>query len=123
MFTVTGKGITTKDPELRTTTNGTSVCNCTLVNHEKYNGNETSHFTNVVVWGDLADDFAKEVEKGCLLDITGILKHPMREINGTKRYLTEVVITEYTLERNFNDEKKNKGKNYGSKNKGGKYKK
>lgn len=113
MFNVTGKGITTKDPELRSTTSGKPVCNCTLVNHETYNEKEIAHFTNVVMFGDVAENFANEVEKGCLIEINqGILKHPVRErSDGSKMYLTEVVVLDYTLERNFTEERSSERKN------------
>jgi single-stranded DNA-binding protein len=76
----------------------------------------------VVLWNDAAENFAEEVVKGCLINIEqGILKHPVKDYKGEKRYYTEVVILDYTLEENFNEKKKSKStqKNY----KGGKKKK
>jgi single-stranded DNA-binding protein len=102
MFTVTGKGIACKDSELRFTSSGKPIAKATLVNSEEYKGNKTPHFTNVVVFGELAETFSKEVVKGALVDISGILKHPVREgSDGKKYYNTEVVILEYEVEKVF----------------------
>ncbi len=64
MFNVIGKGITIKDPELKYTKNGSAVASCTAVNKEEYKGEETPHFTNLVLLGDVAEKFAKEITKG-----------------------------------------------------------
>ena len=80
MLNVTGKGITIKDTELRYTVGGTTVAKNTIVNKEEYNGKETSHFTDIVLFGATAEKFANEVPKGCLLDLkSAILKHPVNK--------------------------------------------
>lgn len=102
MFNVIGKGITVKDPELAYSQAGAAYCRCTLVNNEEFKGEKIGHFTNVVMFGDVAEDFAEEVTKGCLVEIKqGILKHPVRTYKGRTYYNTEVVILDYELIKKF----------------------
>jgi single-stranded DNA-binding protein len=106
MFTVTGKGILCKEPDLQHT-KGTNypICHAVAVNTEKYNDKETPHFTNLILFGERAEAFAAEMSKGCLIDITGILKHPVEEHNGKKYYRTEVTVTEWELIQKFEQKK------------------
>ncbi len=108
MFNVIGKGITIKDPELKYTKNGSAVASCTAVNKEEYKGEETPHFTNLVLFGDVAEKFAKEITKGCLIEIkSAILKHPVyKDKDGKNHYNTEVVVFEYDLIQKFESKKK-----------------
>jgi single-strand DNA-binding protein len=119
MFTVTGKGIVCKEPELRYTPSGTAVCHAVAVNNEEYKGEKTGHFTNLVLFGERAEDFAKEVTKGCLIEVTkSILKHPVRESNGKTYYNTEVTVLDWELIQKFESKPtpppKNNGGNRGS---------
>lgn len=102
MLSVTGKGITVKEPELSYSKAGNAYCRCTLVNNEEYQGEKIGHFTNIVMFGDVAEDFADEVTKGCLVEIKqGILKHPVRTHKGRTYYNTEVVVLDYELIKKF----------------------
>lgn len=106
MFTVTGKGITVKETELVYSRKGVAVAKTTLVNQEEYNGVKTSHFTNVVIFGKTAVRFAEEVSKGCLVEIkSGMLKHPVNEVEGKKYYNTEVVIFDFAMIEKFEPKK------------------
>lgn len=106
MFNVTGKGITVKEPELAYSKAGKAYCRCTLVNNEEYQGEKIGHFTNVVMFGEVAEDFAEEVTKGCLVEIKqGILKHPVRTYKGRTYYNTEVVVLDYELVKKFEPKK------------------
>lgn len=107
MLNVTGKGITIKDTELRYTKGGSAVATSSIVNKEEYNGEETSHFTNLVMFGETAERFAEEISKGCLIDIkSGILKHPVYKTPEKTYYNTEVVVFEYELVQKFRAKKK-----------------
>lgn len=109
MFNVTGKGLVCKEVELRYTKGGTALVKTTLVNNEEYKGETTGHFTNVILWGNRAIEFAERVRKGCIIEITnGILKHPTyKKKDGQTVYSTEVTILEWKPIRNLNKENKN----------------
>lgn len=102
MFSVTGKGILIKDPELRYTRDQYPICHATAVNNEQYNNEDIAHFTELVLFGERAEDFAKEMSKGCLIEIKqGILKHPVETYNGKKYYKTLVTVLDWELVQKF----------------------
>ena len=85
-FFATGR--LTKDPEKRTTQNGTSVCTFTLAVDRRYknaNGEREADFFPVVCWRQVADLSAQYLSKGKQVAIAG---------EGQKRYVTEVVADE-----------------------------
>lgn len=62
------------DPELRTTTNGHTVCNLRLAvrtSVKDENGQWITDFYNATTWNGLADNCAKFLKKGNLVYITG----------------------------------------------------
>lgn len=93
-------GRLTADPELRTTTNGTPVCNVTLaVNDAK---NEEADYFPIVVWGKKAEALAQYMHKGEKIVVLGYLKnrHYINNDNKVCR-ITEVIANEvYFAETN-----------------------
>lgn len=111
MFTVTGKGIICKDVDLQhTNSTNYAICHAVAVNTETYKEKETPHFTNLILFGERAEAFAAEISKGCLIVITGILKHPVEEHNGKKYYRTEVTVTDWELIQKFEQKKRKEDK-------------
>ncbi len=107
MLSVTGKGIICKDVEIRFSQSGTAIASATLVNNEEYQGEKTAHFTNLVLFGERAEHFANEIQKGDLIEITqGILKHPVREHKGKKYYNTEVTVLDWEYIQSFGEKPK-----------------
>ena len=86
-----------KDPELRTTKSGTSVCNFSLAVSEKQKSKtgeyvDVTEWVRVVVFGKQADNAAKYLSKGRQVYLEGRLqtsKYTDRE--GVERYSTEVI--------------------------------
>ena len=82
------------DIELRYTGSGTAVANFTLAVEENYSkdGEDAkTNFIDCVVWRKLAEVLAERVEKGCRLNIEGMLqKRKWQTDNGENRYSTEV---------------------------------
>lgn len=66
-------GNLTKDPELRTTQDGTSVCNFTVaVNRRKANGQKPeADFFRVSVWRGMGENCAKYLSKGRKVCVIG----------------------------------------------------
>lgn len=73
MNRITIIGNLTRDPELRTTPNGISVCTFTVaVNRKnKQDGKEEADFFRVSVWRGLADICAKYLAKGRKVAVVG----------------------------------------------------
>ena len=90
-------GRLTKDPEKRTTQNGTSVWTFTLAVNRRYknaNGERETDFFPVVCWRQVADLSAQYLSKGKQVAIAGEIQMRSYEKDGQKRYVTEVVADE-----------------------------
>lgn len=66
-------GNLTRDPELRITVDGKSVCSFTVAENRKVNGNELTTFFKVSAWNGLADLCNKYLSKGRKVLVTGPL--------------------------------------------------
>ncbi len=91
-------GRLTKDPEMRSTSSGQSVCsfglatNRTWTNRETNQREEKTEFHNIVVWGRLAEIISQFLKKGNLLLVEGrIQTRSWQDSSGNKRYRTEIV--------------------------------
>jgi len=89
-------GNLTRDPELRYTPQGTSVCNFGIAVNRKYKqGNETKEevtFINIVVFGKQADTCGQYLNKGNSVLVEGRLQERRWETDeGQKRSKFEVV--------------------------------
>lgn len=87
-----------KDPDLRTTQSGISVCTFPLAVQRRFadhNGERQADFFNVVCWRGLADNCAKYMQKGRMIAVQGSLQNRSYEDkNGNKRTITEIIADE-----------------------------
>ena len=88
-------GRLTRDPELRTTNSGTSVCSFTIAvdNRQKNpDGTKSASFISCTVFQQAADNMTKFLRKGSLVGIVGRLKQRsfVRQ-DGTKGSVLEVI--------------------------------
>ncbi|MBN2015542.1 single-stranded DNA-binding protein [Candidatus Dojkabacteria bacterium] len=95
-------GNLTRDPELRTISTGTSVCNFSIATNRRYQQNdewkEEVEFHNVVLWGQRAESFVQRAKKGTRVYIEGRLQtRSWEDQNGSKQYRTEVVANRIIL--------------------------
>jgi single-strand DNA-binding protein len=88
-----------KDPELRRTANQTAVCTFSLATGERRRdaqGNWVDHteWHNVVVFGSVAENCAKYLQKGRQCFIEGrIQTRKWQDRDGKDRYTTEIIAT------------------------------
>ena len=88
-----------RDPELRATQSGQSVCNFSLATTERFTGRdgqsrEQTEWHNIVVWGKPAEACGRYLKKGSQSYIEGRItnrEYEARDGSG-KRYRTEVVV-------------------------------
>lgn len=96
-------GNVTRDPELKATANGQSVCTFGLATNRVWkdqSGEKQSlaEYHNLVAWGGLADFAAQNVKKGKPLFIEGYLKTRSWDgAEGAKIFRTEIVIENLVL--------------------------
>ena len=102
---VTISGRLVRDPELRHTNSGKSVCSFTLaVDRDfKNNGDKEVDFIDCVAWGNTADFVSRYAEKGRMLIASGRLQiREWTDKDGNKRRNAEVI----TSNVYFGDSKK-----------------
>ena len=102
-------GNLTKDPELKTTPSGISVCNFTLAVQRRFanaDGNRETDFLPIIVWRVQAENCAKYLRKGSKAGVVGsIMTRTYDDKDGIKRYVTEIVAdeVEFLMSRNSNE--------------------
>ena len=93
-------GRLTRDPELRTTTNGNATTNISIAvdGYRNQNGEVHTDFINVVIWNKQAENVCKFVKKGSQVGVQGRISTRSYDAqDGTKRYVTEVVASNVTF--------------------------
>ena len=95
-------GNLTRDPELRTTPNGQSVCSFSLALNRSYKGadgnwQEATDYIDVVAWGPLGERVAQYLTKGRPALVNGRLQSRSWEQEGQKRSKVEVVAQDVTF--------------------------
>ena len=86
-------GRLTRDPEMRITPNGVSVCNFTLAVDRAFakEGQQQTDFIMCQVWNKQAESCAKYLSKGKLAAVDGRLNIDTYEKDGEKKWITKVV--------------------------------
>ena len=91
-------GNLTRDPELRTTRSGTSVCSFTIAVNRNYtdaNGERQADFIGIQTWRGLAESCAQYLGKGRKVAVSGSLQsRTYDDKDGNKRTVLEVVADE-----------------------------
>ena len=95
-------GNLTRDPELRSTPSGQSVCNFGLALNRSYKNAEgewveATDFVDIVAWGPLGERVAQYLTKGRPALVNGRLQSRSWEQDGQKRSKLEVVAFDVTF--------------------------
>ncbi|MDQ0154271.1 single-stranded DNA-binding protein [Robertmurraya andreesenii] len=92
---VTLVGRLTKDPELKVTTEGSSVVNVTLAvnrNFRNQKGEIETDFVQCTIWRKNAENLSLYCKKGALIGITGrIQTRNYQNEEGVRKFVTEVI--------------------------------
>ncbi len=99
---VTLMGNLTRDPELRQTPNGQSVCSFSLALNRSYKDKtgewqEATDYVDIVAWGPLGERVAQYLTKGRPALVSGRLQSSSWEQDGKKRTKVEVVAQDVTF--------------------------
>lgn len=99
---VTLMGNLTRDPELRTTPSGASVCSFSLALNRSYKNSEgtwqeATDYIDIVAWGPLGERVAQYLTKGRPALVSGRLQSRNWEQDGQKRTKVEVVANDVTF--------------------------
>jgi len=94
-----------RDPEVRTTQNGTKVANLNIATSDSWKDRTTgerkekTEWHRVVIFGNLADIAERYLRKGSKVYISGKLQtRKWQDQNGQDKYTTEVVLQGYSSE-------------------------
>lgn len=99
---VTLMGNLTRDPELRQTPNGQSVCSFSLALNRAYKDQsgqwqEATDYIDIVAWGPLAERVSQYLNKGRRCLVQGRLQSRSWEQDGQKRSKVEVLANDVTF--------------------------
>lgn len=87
-----------RDPEVRATQSGISVCNFTVAVNRRFkkeNGEQETDFLNVIAWRQLAELCGKYLVKGRKVAVTGSIQTRTYEAkDGSKRTAWDIVADE-----------------------------
>lgn len=91
-------GNLTRDPELRQTPSGVSICSFAIAVSRDYSnaeGNREADFFNINVWREKGENCHKYLKKGKKVAIVGSLQtRSYEDKDGIKRNVTEIVANE-----------------------------
>ena len=91
-------GRLTRDPELRTTAGGVSVCSFSIAVNRRFKnaeGNYDADFINCVAWRQQAEFLAKYFAKGRMVGVVGSIQtRNYDNKDGQKVYVTEISVEE-----------------------------
>jgi single-strand DNA-binding protein len=95
-------GNLTRDPELRQTPNGQSVCSFSLALNRSYKNasgewQEVTDYVDIVAWAALGERVAEYLSKGRPALVSGRLQSRSWEQDGQKRNKVEVVASDVTF--------------------------
>ena len=93
MNNVTLIGRLTKDPDLKTTQSGLSVCRFTVAVDRPYSKEKQTDFINCLAWRQTADFICKYFTKGQRIALIGSIQTGSYEKDGSKVYTTEVNVS------------------------------
>lgn len=94
-------GRLTRDPELKTTNNGTSVVSFTIAvdrNYQNGNGERPTDFINITAWGQTAEFVSRYFQKGDMIALAGkIQTRKYQDKSGNTRTAFEVVANQVSF--------------------------
>jgi single-strand DNA-binding protein len=89
------------DPEVRQTKKGTTVATFPVATQRDFTSNgelkKVTDFHRVVAWGKLAEICSKYLEKGKTVYVEGMVLNRAYEVNGERRYVTEIRADEINM--------------------------
>jgi len=98
-----------KDPELKNTASGSSVCSFSLATSKKYKDKEQTQWHNVVAFGKLAEICGKYLQKGRQAYIDGEIRYEEYEKDGVKKYITKIIANEVSFLNDAKEKRENEG--------------
>ena len=91
-------GNMTRDPELRSTSNGTQVCSFTVAVNRVFNGNESVSFLDCSACGKVGETIAQYCKRGSGILVSGRLdQRSFEDKEGNKRSRVEITVEDFNF--------------------------
>lgn len=90
-------GRLTRDPELRTTPSGKSVCSFSLAVDKQFGQDDSADFFDITAWEKLGELVSQYLQKGRRCLVQGRLSYRTWEQDGQKRSKVEVIASDVTF--------------------------
>ena len=110
----------TRDPELRSTEKGTSVCSFSIAVQRSFKNKDSEYeadFINCIAWKNSAEFISKYFKKGQQIGVQGELQtRKWSDDEGKTRYATEVIVRNTTFvgkSENNNNAQASSNENFG----------
>ena len=110
-------GRLTRDPEVKTTQSQLAVCTFTVACDRRFkdaNGERQADFITCVAWRQNAELLGKYFQKGSRIGIVGNIQVRSYEVDGNRRYSTEVMVDEIEFVDSKKDSQNSGGGGYSS---------
>lgn len=101
MNCVTLMGRLTRDPEIKRTSSGKSYCRFSIAVKKEF-VKDGADFINCIAWDKKAETIEKYFSKGHRIIIQGRLSVNTYEVEGEKRYSTDVLVDKIDFVENLN---------------------
>ncbi len=91
-----------RDPELKNTPNGKTVCSFSMAVNRRWkdregSSQEVTDWFNIEAWERLAEICGEYLKKGSLIFLEGRLQTDSYEENGSTRYFTKVITSQMQM--------------------------
>lgn len=89
-----------RDPEVKETENGGKVSNITLAvprSYKNVNGEYETDFVDCTLWNGIATNTSEYCKKGDIVGIKGRIETSSYEVDGEKKYKTNVIAEKVTF--------------------------
>lgn len=103
-------GNMTKDPERKVTQSGKTVCTFSVAVKRRFQ--DVTDFHDCVAWGNTAEAICRNFRKGKEILVEGELQKRSYEKDGTKRWVTELVVEAFSFTGRKEDDQKQKQKEF-----------
>ena len=91
-------GNLTRDPEMRSTSNGTQVCSFSVAVNRVYNGNEQVSYFDCSAWGKMGETIAQYCKRGSGILVSGRLdQRSYEDKDGNKRSRVEITVEDFNF--------------------------
>ena len=101
--------------ELRSTKNGTSVCDFSIAINRQTSGEKVTDFINIQAWNKLAENLCKYQEKGSQIAITGEIRvDKYKNKDGTNVNKTYIIANDIEYLSKKKEEPKNQFEEFGN---------